>query len=100
MHGEDYVCLGFLFGERYKVAYISDVSRFLPSTENCKHSLSIFTVDPAWPICYPANMLCIACLSSLIRSVLKNKNSNGTPYLMKANGLMNRFIIKWSNGKT
>ncbi|KAL1560473.1 putative hydrolase isoform X2 [Salvia divinorum] len=34
MHGEDYVCLGFLFGERYKVAYISDVSRFLPSTEN------------------------------------------------------------------
>ncbi|KAG8385251.1 hypothetical protein BUALT_Bualt03G0022600 [Buddleja alternifolia] len=33
MHGEDYVCLGFLFGERFKVAYISDVSRFLPPTE-------------------------------------------------------------------
>ncbi|KAL6500687.1 hypothetical protein OROHE_025484 [Orobanche hederae] len=33
MHGEDYVCLGFLFGERYKVAYISDISRFLPATE-------------------------------------------------------------------
>ncbi|EYU25675.1 hypothetical protein MIMGU_mgv1a014904mg [Erythranthe guttata] len=34
MHGEDYVCLGFQFGERYKVAYISDISRFLEPTEN------------------------------------------------------------------
>lgn len=34
MHGEDYVCLGFLFGGKYRVAYISDVSRFLPSTES------------------------------------------------------------------
>ncbi|XP_043699567.1 putative hydrolase C777.06c isoform X4 [Telopea speciosissima] len=34
MHGEDYVSLGFLFGEKYRVAYISDVSRFPPSTEN------------------------------------------------------------------
>ncbi|XAR72507.1 hypothetical protein NMG60_11019174 [Bertholletia excelsa] len=33
MHGEDYVSLGFRFGEKYKVAYISDVSRILPSTE-------------------------------------------------------------------
>ncbi|KAG6492468.1 hypothetical protein ZIOFF_047431 [Zingiber officinale] len=33
MHGEDYVCLGFLFGQKSRVAYISDVSRFLPSTE-------------------------------------------------------------------
>lgn len=33
MHGEDYVCLGFLFGENCKVAYISDVSRILPTTE-------------------------------------------------------------------
>ncbi|EPS70458.1 hypothetical protein M569_04297, partial [Genlisea aurea] len=33
MHGEDYICLGFLFGEKYKVAYISDISRFLPATE-------------------------------------------------------------------
>ncbi|KAF3783624.1 hypothetical protein EJ110_NYTH32013, partial [Nymphaea thermarum] len=33
MHGEDYVCLGFLFGKRSRVAYISDVSRFLTSTE-------------------------------------------------------------------
>ncbi|VFQ74860.1 unnamed protein product [Cuscuta campestris] len=33
MHGEDYVCLGFLFGGKCRVAYISDVSRFLPSTE-------------------------------------------------------------------
>ncbi|CAK9151967.1 unnamed protein product [Ilex paraguariensis] len=33
MHGEDYTCLGFLFGETYRVAYISDVSRFLPTTE-------------------------------------------------------------------
>lgn len=34
MHGEDYVCLGFLFGEKSRVAYVSDVSRFLPSTEH------------------------------------------------------------------
>lgn len=33
MHGEDYICLGFLFGEKSKVAYISDVSRIPPSTE-------------------------------------------------------------------
>ncbi|CAN6455357.1 unnamed protein product [Victoria cruziana] len=33
MHGEDYVCLGFLFGKRSRVAYISDVSRFPMSTE-------------------------------------------------------------------
>ncbi|XP_010537718.1 PREDICTED: putative hydrolase C777.06c [Tarenaya hassleriana] len=33
MHGEDYVALGFLFGEKRKVAYISDVSRIPPSTE-------------------------------------------------------------------
>ncbi|KAF3450375.1 hypothetical protein FNV43_RR06455 [Rhamnella rubrinervis] len=33
MHGEDYICLGFLFGEKCRVAYISDVSRFIPSSE-------------------------------------------------------------------
>lgn len=33
MHGEDYVSLGFLFGENCRVAYISDVSRFPESTE-------------------------------------------------------------------
>ncbi|EFJ29842.1 hypothetical protein SELMODRAFT_145906 [Selaginella moellendorffii] len=33
MHGEDYPCLGFLFGRKSRVAYISDVSRILPETE-------------------------------------------------------------------
>ncbi|KAF5757090.1 putative metallo-beta-lactamase, ribonuclease Z/Hydroxyacylglutathione hydrolase [Helianthus annuus] len=33
MHGEDYVCLGFLFGKNSKVAYISDISRFIEETE-------------------------------------------------------------------
>ncbi|KAM0950699.1 putative metallo-beta-lactamase, ribonuclease Z/Hydroxyacylglutathione hydrolase [Dioscorea sansibarensis] len=33
MHGEDYTCLGFLFGKKSRVAYISDISRFPPSTE-------------------------------------------------------------------
>ncbi|MBA0788107.1 hypothetical protein Gotri_027649, partial [Gossypium trilobum] len=33
MHGEDYLCLGYLFGEKCKVAYISDVSRFPSNTE-------------------------------------------------------------------
>ncbi|RLM64721.1 hypothetical protein C2845_PM16G07030 [Panicum miliaceum] len=34
MHGEGYICLGFLFGRRARVAYLSDLSRFLPSTEH------------------------------------------------------------------
>ncbi|RWV85076.1 hypothetical protein GW17_00053158, partial [Ensete ventricosum] len=34
IHGEDYVSLGFLFGKKSRVAYISDVSRFPASTEN------------------------------------------------------------------
>ncbi|KMZ71252.1 Beta-lactamase domain protein [Zostera marina] len=34
IHGEGYVNLGFLFGEKYKVAYISDVSDFPENTEN------------------------------------------------------------------
>ena len=34
MHGEDYVSLGFLFGQKSRVAYISDVSRFPSSTEH------------------------------------------------------------------
>ncbi|KAL9224376.1 hypothetical protein vseg_000413 [Gypsophila vaccaria] len=32
MHGEDYISLGFLFGETCKVAYISDISRFITTT--------------------------------------------------------------------
>ncbi|KAH0457377.1 hypothetical protein IEQ34_012692 [Dendrobium chrysotoxum] len=34
MHGEDYVCLGFLFGKQSRTAYISDVSRFPATTEH------------------------------------------------------------------
>uniref|UniRef100_A0A453LQU8 Uncharacterized protein n=1 Tax=Aegilops tauschii subsp. strangulata TaxID=200361 RepID=A0A453LQU8_AEGTS len=34
MHGEGYVCLGFLFGRKARVAYLSDVSRILPRTEH------------------------------------------------------------------
>lgn len=33
MHGEDYISLGFLFGKKSRVAYISDVSRFPTTTE-------------------------------------------------------------------
>ncbi|XP_020093153.1 putative hydrolase C777.06c isoform X2 [Ananas comosus] len=33
IHGEDYISLGFLFGCKSKVAYVSDVSRFPASTE-------------------------------------------------------------------
>lgn len=36
MHGEGYICLGFLFGRRARVAYLSDVSRFLPKTKHGK----------------------------------------------------------------
>jgi hypothetical protein len=34
MHGEDYVSLGFLFGRRARVAYLSDVSRIPLRTEH------------------------------------------------------------------
>eukprot|EP00252_Welwitschia_mirabilis_P013068 TRINITY_DN28892_c0_g1_i1.p1 TRINITY_DN28892_c0_g1~~TRINITY_DN28892_c0_g1_i1.p1 ORF type:complete len:314 (-),score=58.34 TRINITY_DN28892_c0_g1_i1:52-993(-) len=34
MHGEDYTSLGFLFGEKSRVAYVSDVSRFLEESEH------------------------------------------------------------------
>ncbi|KAF0902674.1 hypothetical protein E2562_018302 [Oryza meyeriana var. granulata] len=34
MHGEDYVCSGFLFGRKTRIAYLSDVSRILPRTEH------------------------------------------------------------------
>ncbi|BBN08925.1 phosphoribosyl 1,2-cyclic phosphate phosphodiesterase [Marchantia polymorpha subsp. ruderalis] len=33
MHGEDYLSLGFLFGKKHRVAYISDVSRIPETTE-------------------------------------------------------------------
>eukprot|EP00897_Mesotaenium_endlicherianum_P003849 jgi/Mesen1/3492/ME000197S02509 len=33
MHGEDYISLGFLFGKRECVAYVSDVSRIPPEVE-------------------------------------------------------------------
>ncbi|GAB4829384.1 hypothetical protein Ancab_019056 [Ancistrocladus abbreviatus] len=33
MHGEDYVSLGFVFGVKCRVAYVSDVSRFPPTSE-------------------------------------------------------------------
>ncbi|KAM7500544.1 hypothetical protein LguiA_024958 [Lonicera macranthoides] len=50
MHGEDYICLGFLFGEKCRVAYISDVSRFLPDTEHylsksSGHQLDLLILD-------------------------------------------------------
>ncbi|KAF9588850.1 hypothetical protein IFM89_016788 [Coptis chinensis] len=34
MHGEDYISLGFLFGARFRIAYVSDVSRFPANTEH------------------------------------------------------------------
>lgn len=55
MHGEDYICLGFLFGEKYRVAYISDVSRIPASTE---HGMGLVT------FCF----LCIFILYSFCKS--------------------------------
>lgn len=34
VHGEDCICMGFVFGERERVVYLSDVSRVPPETEN------------------------------------------------------------------
>uniref|UniRef100_A0A453LQI1 Metallo-beta-lactamase domain-containing protein n=1 Tax=Aegilops tauschii subsp. strangulata TaxID=200361 RepID=A0A453LQI1_AEGTS len=39
MHGEGYVCLGFLFGRKARVAYLSDVSRILPRTEHNSYAI-------------------------------------------------------------
>ncbi|KAK4778765.1 hypothetical protein SAY86_006293 [Trapa natans] len=44
MHGEDYVSLGFLFGEKCKVAYVSDVSRFPTTTEYGRPQLESFVL--------------------------------------------------------
>jgi hypothetical protein len=33
-HGEDYLSLGFLFGRKSRIAYVSDVSRFPIETEH------------------------------------------------------------------
>jgi phosphoribosyl 1,2-cyclic phosphodiesterase len=33
-HGEDYISLGFMFGEKTRIAYVSDVSRFPTETEH------------------------------------------------------------------
>lgn len=45
-HGEDYLSLGFLFGRKSRIAYVSDVSRFPIETEhgtvNLLHFLLIF----------------------------------------------------------
>jgi phosphoribosyl 1,2-cyclic phosphodiesterase len=32
MHGEDLICMGYIFGGRERVCYLSDVSRVLPET--------------------------------------------------------------------
>lgn len=58
MHGEDYICLGFLFGEKSRVAYISDVSRIPESTEygtiwiTCMlgHMLFFNAISQSWTI--------------------------------------------------
>lgn len=39
MHGEDYISLGFLFGQKSRVAYISDVSRFPSASEYGMHAV-------------------------------------------------------------
>lgn len=45
MHGEDYISLGFLFGEKCRVAYISDVSRIPSSTEHVISKASAGQLD-------------------------------------------------------
>uniref|UniRef100_A0A0D9VWT2 Protein kinase domain-containing protein n=1 Tax=Leersia perrieri TaxID=77586 RepID=A0A0D9VWT2_9ORYZ len=47
MHGEDYVCLGFLFGRKERIAYLSDVSRILPRTEHVLLDALIMQSSPA-----------------------------------------------------
>lgn len=47
MHGEDMTSFGFIFGERERVCYISDVSRILPATMDIikKSPVDILVVD-------------------------------------------------------
>ncbi|XP_040960221.1 uncharacterized protein [Gossypium hirsutum] len=57
MHGEDYICLGFLFGEKSKVAYISDVPRFPSNTEyviskSGSGQLDLLIMDCLYKVCY------------------------------------------------
>ncbi|GMP73692.1 hypothetical protein CsSME_00031377 [Camellia sinensis var. sinensis] len=63
MHGEDYISLGFLFGEKCKVAYISDVSRILPTTEhyiskNSDQQLDLLILDTLYKTLDAVKKLC------------------------------------------
>ncbi|KAL1366594.1 putative hydrolase C777.06c isoform X2 [Arachis ipaensis] len=63
MHGEDYICLGFLFGDKSKVAYLSDVSR-IPATTDYVISksgagqLDLLILDSLYKTLETVKMLC------------------------------------------
>ena len=62
IHGEDYICLGFLFGRKSKVAYISDVSRFPPSTEYGKTLCLLVLLHY---LCFFNHLMLLCCLCLL-----------------------------------
>ena len=52
MHGEDLVSLGFIFGEKDVVVYISDISRMLPEAMEvirARRSIALLVIDALHP---------------------------------------------------
>nr|KJB66971.1 hypothetical protein B456_010G168300 [Gossypium raimondii] len=71
MHGEDYLCLGYLFGEKCKVAYISDVSRFPSNTEyviskNGAGQLDLLILDCLYKVCLSLDSFLFIMLTACI----------------------------------
>ncbi|PIA41677.1 hypothetical protein AQUCO_02200245v1 [Aquilegia coerulea] len=69
MHGEDYVSLGFLFGSKSRIAYISDVSRFPSNTEHVISKtgggqLDLLILDTLYKV--SSFLLCLGCLISVL----------------------------------
>uniref|UniRef100_A0A0Q3V190 Metallo-beta-lactamase domain-containing protein n=1 Tax=Setaria italica TaxID=4555 RepID=A0A0Q3V190_SETIT len=59
-----YICLGFLFGRRARVVYLSDLSRFVPSTE---HGISKSGAGQLDLLILEANILHEVCLDAIKR---------------------------------
>jgi phosphoribosyl 1,2-cyclic phosphodiesterase len=82
MHGDDMMCMGFIFGTTEKVCYISDISRMLPKTmDTIKQAgpIDLFIVDAIRPgkidyvrTPYPTH-ICIEEALDLVREIKPKK---------------------------
>ncbi|KAG0467075.1 hypothetical protein HPP92_018655 [Vanilla planifolia] len=90
MHGEDYVCLGFLFGKKSRIAYISDVSRIPASTEQ------VISKSEEWQL----DLLILDTLYKSLDAVKRTKAKTG-PFIGMTHEFdhhkVNKSLTEWSN---